>query len=145
MPGLVKIGFSMRDPVNRASELDNTGSPHPYVVEYDMLIEDPQQLEKQVHETLKNANEGKEWFRCSVHDAIKEIQKASLGKFIYQNYTNNEKENDRVVYWHKEIDMERPPSKTAQDTQSPLRQKEVYDSTEKLRLWQEKVYKAKKP
>jgi len=33
MPGLVKVGYSMKDPELRAAELNNTGSPHPYVLE----------------------------------------------------------------------------------------------------------------
>lgn len=35
MPGLVKIGYTMKDPELRAAELYNTGSPHPYKVDYD--------------------------------------------------------------------------------------------------------------
>ena len=31
MPDLVKVGFSTKDPTLRASELNHTGSPHPYV------------------------------------------------------------------------------------------------------------------
>ncbi len=36
MPGLLKIGFSTKDPLLRAKELANTGSLHAYVVEYDV-------------------------------------------------------------------------------------------------------------
>jgi hypothetical protein len=28
MPGLVKVGYSMKDPEERAKELDHTGTPH---------------------------------------------------------------------------------------------------------------------
>jgi hypothetical protein len=34
MSGFVKIGYSMKDPELQAGELNNTGNPHPYVVEY---------------------------------------------------------------------------------------------------------------
>jgi hypothetical protein len=38
MEGLIKVGHSTKDPELRAQELDHTGSPHPYIVEYEMLI-----------------------------------------------------------------------------------------------------------
>lgn len=36
MPGLVKVGYSRRDPELRAKELHHPGSPHPYIVDYEM-------------------------------------------------------------------------------------------------------------
>jgi len=45
MPGLVKIGYSLKDPIIRASELAHTGSPHPYAVEYDVLVVEPRTLD----------------------------------------------------------------------------------------------------
>jgi len=52
MPGLVKIGYSMKDPELRTTEL-GTGSPHPYTVEYDVLVEKPQSIEQQLHTILQ--------------------------------------------------------------------------------------------
>lgn len=49
MPGLVKVGFSTKDPELRASELNNTGAPHPYVVDYDALVENSRDIEQRVH------------------------------------------------------------------------------------------------
>ena len=66
MPGLVKVGYSMKDPEERAEELDHTGTPHPYVVEYDILIEgELYQVEQRIHHNLSCYLEGKEWFRCT--------------------------------------------------------------------------------
>ena len=53
MPGLVKVGHSTKDPELRARELNNTGTPHPYTVEYEMLIEDPFRVEQQTHNALR--------------------------------------------------------------------------------------------
>src|SRR5438045_7039757 len=38
MLGLVKIGFSTKDPILRAAELSQAGTPHPHIVEYDVLV-----------------------------------------------------------------------------------------------------------
>ena len=84
MPGLVKIGYSTKDPKLRAEELDHTGSPHPYFVEYEMLIEEPFQIEQQIHKILKCDHEGKEWFRCSVEAAIIAIKKIADKSIIYE-------------------------------------------------------------
>lgn len=34
MPGIFKIGFTLKDPELRAKELDSTGVPYPFIVEY---------------------------------------------------------------------------------------------------------------
>lgn len=73
MPGLVKIGFSTKDPLLRAEEL-GTGSPHPYQVEYDVLVDDPRSIEQRLHRILSHKREGKEWFRCGISEAVNEIR-----------------------------------------------------------------------
>lgn len=75
MPGLVKIGFSTKDPLLRASELANTGAPHPYEVEYDALVDSPRELEGRLHRALLLHREGREWFRLSVHTAVEALRK----------------------------------------------------------------------
>jgi T5orf172 domain len=74
MLDLVKVGFSTKDPSLRALELNNTGSPHPYEVQYTMLIEEPYEVEQQTHRRLTKQKEGKEWFRCTIEDAIAAIK-----------------------------------------------------------------------
>ena len=83
MPGLVKVGFSMKDPFMRAQDLGGTGIPHSFRVEYDALVDEPRSLEKKVHAALKNRHEAKEWFRCSVADALRVIRKESEGVSVY--------------------------------------------------------------
>lgn len=58
MPGLVKVGFSSKDPDLRASELNHTGSPHPYIVDYEVLTEHPRDIEQRVHRKLSEYREG---------------------------------------------------------------------------------------
>ncbi len=62
MSDLVKIGFSTKDPQMRAAELNHTGNPHPYRVEYDVLVDDPRKIEQVIHGILKakNLHENKE-------------------------------------------------------------------------------------
>lgn len=74
MPGVVKVGYSTKDPELRASELNNTGAPHPYVVEYEALVEQPRYIEQRVHRRLFEHREGREWFRCTPEFAVSVIQ-----------------------------------------------------------------------
>lgn len=83
MPDLVKIGFSMKDPDLRAQEFGGTGVPHSYVVEWDILLEDPRTVEQKAHKYLIECREAKEWFRCSVIDAILAVKKAANGVTQY--------------------------------------------------------------
>lgn len=86
MPGLIKVGHSTKDPELRARELNGTGIPHSYVVEYEMLIEHPARVEQQVHKALLCIREGKEWFRCSREEAIAAIQRAAAGRAITESF-----------------------------------------------------------
>lgn len=74
MPNIVKIGYSLKDPELRAAELNHTGSPYPYIVDYEILVEEPRDIEHKVHVRLRDRREGKEWFSCSVEDAIAAIK-----------------------------------------------------------------------
>jgi hypothetical protein len=73
---IVKIGFSGQDPERRAKELSKEGSPYPYVVEYWIHLDRPCSLEQATHKLLdlKREVENKEWFRCTVDEAIAAIK-----------------------------------------------------------------------
>ena len=60
MPDLVKVGFSTKDPELRAKGLCHIGSPHPYVVVYDILIDEPYIIEQRTHKALAAFKEDKE-------------------------------------------------------------------------------------
>ena len=89
MTGLVKVGFSTKDPNLRALELNHTGAPHPYSVEYDLIVENPYQVEQLAHKLLSEVREGKEWFRCSVDEARSAIIKATGEKVFIENIMRN--------------------------------------------------------
>lgn len=74
MPHLVKIGFTLKDPDARARELEQTGVPHPFVVEYEVLVRNPRVLEQCAHRKLEGHRERKEWFRCTVAQAVASIR-----------------------------------------------------------------------
>ncbi|MGA2226290.1 MAG: GIY-YIG nuclease family protein [Syntrophobacteraceae bacterium] len=72
-PKLIKIGMTTRSVKLRAQELSNhTGVPTPYVVEYEIQVEDCAKLEPIIHRKLKRYRLAKEFFALSVGDA-KEI------------------------------------------------------------------------
>lgn len=85
MPGLVKIGYSLKDPLLRAKELNHTGAPHPYVVRYDALVHEPRNLEQVLHQRLEQQREGKEWFRISVLDAVQHIRLVAADKILLES------------------------------------------------------------
>ncbi len=86
MPGLIKVGFSMKDPELRAAELNHTGSPHPYAVDYEVLVDEPRDVEQTVHGRLRNHREGKEWFRCTTEEAIISIKGVVGTKMQVENF-----------------------------------------------------------
>jgi hypothetical protein len=82
MPGLVKVGYSTKDPMLRAKELDGTGVPHAFEVIYDALVSNPREVEQKAHKLLSESREAKEWFHCSIEAALQAIR-SSAGQ-IYQ-------------------------------------------------------------
>lgn len=90
MPGIYKIGFTLKDPALRAKELESTGIPHPFTVEYEILVDAPHMLEKKVHQTLSLFNENKEWFRCDVSACIAAIKNCHEGDIYYERCAREE-------------------------------------------------------
>lgn len=80
MPGIVKIGFSTKDPALRARELEGTGSPDAFVVEYHALVLSARAVEQQVHSELLNHHYAKEFFQISVDDAVFAIKRVVINQ-----------------------------------------------------------------
>ena len=74
--GLLKIGFSRKVPSERAAELDTTGVPSPFVVEYYCLVDGDSELEAKVHRLLasKRHRNEREFFRVQIKEALVAIQ-----------------------------------------------------------------------
>lgn len=98
MPGLVKVGYSMKDPELRARELNHTGAPHPYAVEYEVLIEEPYAVEQRTHKLLSTRREAKEWFRCSPEEAIAAIKQIAGDRTINETYKRAEREKAEALH-----------------------------------------------
>ena len=89
---LVKIGFSTKDPELRAKEF-GTASAYTFVVEYDALVEEPQPVEQRAHKLLasKREDRDREWFRCSIEEAIIAIKMATRGVVLHEKYREAER------------------------------------------------------
>ena len=93
MPGIVKIGFTTKDPGARAKELSgSTGVPMPFFVEYGIVVADPEECEKRVHNLLaeQRLNEGREFFKCTLGEAITAIRKAAGNGIQFEGHRNGQ-------------------------------------------------------
>jgi T5orf172 domain len=80
MPGLLKIGYTIRTPQERARELSSaTGVPKPFRVAYAWETKNPKALEASVHIRLDRfrVNGNREFFYISVSKAKAAIQKSA--------------------------------------------------------------------
>lgn len=102
MPDLVKVGYSTKDPEIRAKELNHTGSPHRYLVDYESFIEEPYQIEQKTHKVLSGCREGKEWFRCSAEVAIAAIKQVAGTQGISETYKRAERAKAEEI-WQKQL------------------------------------------
>ena len=56
-PDFVKVGFTLKNPVEKAEELSNGSVPLPFVVEFAKLVVAPNEKEKTVHKHLEKYSE----------------------------------------------------------------------------------------
>ena len=81
--GLLKIGKSKKDPTtDRVNELNQTGVPEPFKVEYYAFVENEDYLERVVHRQFskKRPNKNREFFKVDCLDAIETIRTLSQPK-----------------------------------------------------------------
>ena len=102
MPGLIKIGFTMNDPEIRARDLNHTGSPHPYIVAYEILIDEPHQIEQDAHRLMASKREGKEWFRCNPEEGVAAIKQIAGHKIITETYKLAERVQAEAIFRQQE-------------------------------------------
>jgi hypothetical protein len=84
IPNRVKIGFTKRDPIERASELISTGTTGTFVVIYEALVFQPYQVEQEVHRRFAELNRGLEWFEVCPNRAKEEILTVA-GSVLHEN------------------------------------------------------------
>jgi hypothetical protein len=90
MPGIVKIGQTSRLSEDRAIDLFTTGVPQPFEVYFRALTSNPKDLEKEIHEQLKDlrVNSRREFFRVTPEQAINTILEARQKIDGIENYCN---------------------------------------------------------
>ena len=75
--GLIKIGFTERDPLKRVSELSNTSIPHKFELIYSALVEKADEVEFHLHRELNKfrTSASREFFECDVIQAKNSLVK----------------------------------------------------------------------
>jgi hypothetical protein len=75
MPGLLKIGYSVKVPEERVDELFTTGVPEPFKLAYYCLVENADKLEPAVHRALSphRHRNNREFFRIEFDAAVRSI------------------------------------------------------------------------
>jgi hypothetical protein len=84
IPTRVKVGYTMRFPIDRAQELVTTGTTGTFVVIYQALVHSPYRVEQEVHKRLASTNRGLEWFEVCPNRAKEEIISVA-GGVLYED------------------------------------------------------------
>lgn len=107
MPGILKIGKSIKGGRNRATELFSTGVPSPFFLEFEILVDEPFYIEKAAHDALseKRVSGDREFFRCDPEDAITAI----LSEYVsYYDHTIVYADESEAVEAARELAMRTP-------------------------------------
>lgn len=114
MPGLLKVGFTLRDVAARAQELETTGVPYKFIIEYEVAVKDVEYMERHVHSALSKFHVNKEWFRCDVLTCVSIIERIVSGKTcnkksikdIREQEKRKQREREKEFYeWRKFQDI----------------------------------------
>jgi hypothetical protein len=124
MPNLVKVGHTTRDTQSRIQEIDGTGVPHRYDIEYEIQIENSYHVEQKTHAILGHYRENKkrEFFRCSIAVAISAIREAANGGIILEN--NRHEKNACIEAELRKIAQEKANAKARLDYERIEREKQ---------------------
>lgn len=96
MPGLVKVGYTDRDPKLRAKELSHTGVAFDFKVDYEALVNNASQVERDAHRQLSAYHANKEFFSCDVNTAVAAVRKSCGANQIFE--INNSAANSPAVF-----------------------------------------------
>ena len=100
-PDLIKIGKSQKDPTtDRVNELNQTGVPESFKVEYYAFIGDENKFELFLHKKFsgKRPNPQREFFSGSVSDAVSAIQNNAkqFGGLKYQEVYFSDEDSSKI-------------------------------------------------
>ena len=97
-PSLLKIGQTSKDPNIRRSDLNSSGVPEEFIIEYYAFVEDYVQLELEVHTELNEVRykENREFFEISVQEAVNSIRSVAGDRIEFEKvfYNDSEANND---------------------------------------------------
>lgn len=85
MAGLLKVGYSVKSPDERARELHTTGVPEPFEVAYYCYVDKAKRIEVEIHQRLSlyRHNNSREFFCVELEQVVQLI--ASLCKPEFEN------------------------------------------------------------
>jgi ribosomal protein S27E len=127
MPGLVKIGRTTTSPVQRMSELHSTGVPTPFELEFVAVVPNCTYAEQRAHSALRayRVSRGREFFRCSVEEAVRSIIGA-IGQFEVdwkhtRRHPDIEELADRLRKEQARVERERMEERLRRDAEKQRR------------------------
>ncbi len=143
--GKIKIGKSMNDPSFRKAELNTTGLPEPFEIEYFAFVEDYDTVEIIVHNKLSKyrPNKNREFFNCSIPKAILTIQQSSTVKYEEVFYKSPEEINEIKKQEEAKRQAEKEKERIEQEREKQRLEKERKE-LEKKQLQLEKERRERK-
>jgi hypothetical protein len=154
--GRIKIGKSKGDPdEDRKSELNTTGVPEEFRVEYSAYVQNHHDLENKIHRHFQaqRPNKKREFFTCSIMDAISAIQSIAGETLKYEenHYAEYEEyKRQQIVYElleklrHQKEEKLRLQKVEEERLEKIRLQQEEEERLEKLRLQQEEEERLEK-
>jgi len=152
-PGIVKVGYSSKDPELRARGLDSTADPYPHLVDYEALINDPKRLEQKTHAALKSKRisdegVGTEWFKASSEEAVAAIRQIAIDQIITEDFKRTKRDKIEALQNKEQLINEKKAKVTANRQMIAEKANEekrkmayLHDTVEKLSHLPENIFR----
>jgi len=125
MPGLIKVGYTTRTVSQRIDELAHTGHPTRFFCELELVTDEPEILESNLHSVLYKFHYKKEFFKCDLVTAVKVIKEYLETTSLTVSYISG-RAKDLYVTENEKIRIE----------QNQERLKREAKELEQSRIWQ---------
>ncbi len=104
MPGLLKVGYTTRSIYDRIDELNSTGVPTSFVIEFYFEVDNAQRGESLLHRALSKHHYEKEFFKVSVEKVVQESKRLiSSDVFVVYGVHGRSKDSFLSVEEQEEI------------------------------------------
>jgi hypothetical protein len=124
MPGLLKVGYTTRSIMERLDELNSTGVPTSFVIEFYFEVDNAPLGESMLHRSLGKHHYEKEFFKVSVSKVVEESKRLlSSNNFVVYGFHGRAKDSFLTISEQEELKRQAEASQAKKKSEDELQKR----------------------